>query len=64
MSMIKMISRGHLEIKLVTVTEYAVADGIEKNDSNKSCRDYERLSFGDLDFKLDLKVDLGIDSAS
>jgi len=32
--------------------------------SNKSCRDYEELSFSDLDFEFDLQVDLGIDSAS
>jgi len=30
----------------------------KKNDSNKSCRDHERLSFGDLDFELNLEVDL------
>jgi len=43
----------------VTVTEYAVEDGIEKNDLNKSCRGHEGLSFGDLNFELDFEVDLG-----
>jgi len=54
-----------LEIKLVTITEFTVEDGIEKNDSNKSCRGHEGLSFfGDHDFELDLEVNLGINSAS
>jgi len=57
MSVIKMTSKGHLEIKLVTVIEYAVENSIEKNDSNKNCRDYEGLSFGDLDFQFDLGTD-------
>jgi len=42
----------------VTVTEYAIEDGIEKNYSNKNYRDHEGLSFDDLDFELNLKVDL------
>jgi len=41
MSVVKVTSRAHLEIKLVTVTEYAMEDGIEKIDSNKSCRGHE-----------------------
>jgi len=49
-----------LEVKLVIVTEYAVKDGTEKNDSNKSCKGHEGLSFDDLD----LEVNLDIDSAS
>jgi len=52
-------SRCHLEVELVT--EYAVEDGIEKNDS-KSCRAHEGLSFDDLDFELE--VNLGTNSAS
>jgi len=36
--LIKVTSRGHLEVKLVTVTEYTVEKGIEKNDWNKSYR--------------------------
>jgi len=64
MSVVKMISRSHLEVKLMTVTEYAVEDGIEKNDSYKSCRGHKELSFGDLNFELDLEVDLGTDSVS
>jgi len=43
MSVVKVTSRGHLEVKLVTVTEYAVEDDIEKNDLNESCRSYEEL---------------------
>jgi len=64
MLVVKVTSRDHLEVKLVTVTEYAVEDNIEKNDSNKSCRGYEGLSFSDLDFEFDLEIDLGTDSAS
>jgi len=63
MSVVKVTSRGYLEVKLVTVTEYAMKDNIEKNDSNKSCRG-EGLSFGNIDFELDLEVDLDTDSAS
>jgi len=53
-----------LEVKLVIVTEYAVEDDIEKNDSNKSCTGHEGLSFSDFDFEFDLKVDLDTDSVS
>jgi len=63
MLVVKVASRGYLEIKLVTVIEYAVEDGIEKNDSNKSCRRHEGLSFGNLDFGLDFEVDFGIDKS-
>jgi len=57
MSMVKMVSMDHLEVKLVTVTKYAVEDGIEKNDSNKSCRGHEELSFNDFDFELDFEIE-------
>jgi len=63
--MVKVIFWSHfLEVKLVIVTEYAVKNSIEKNDSNKSCKGQGGLSFGDLDFELDLEVDLDIDSES
>jgi len=64
MSEVKVNSRNRLEVKSVTVTEYVVEDDMEKNNSVKSYRGYERLSFGDLDFELDLKTDLATDSAS
>jgi len=64
MSVIKVTSKEHLEVKLVTVIEYAVKDGIKKNDSTKSCKSHEGLFFGDLDFKLDFQIDLGTDLAS
>jgi len=57
------ISRDYLEVKLMTVTEYAVENGIKKNDSNKNYRGHEGLSF-DLNFELDLEVDLGTDLVS
>jgi len=47
----------------VTITEYAGEDVIEKNDY-KSCRNHEGLAFNDLDFKLDLEIDLAAYSAS
>jgi len=59
---VKVISRGHLEVKLVIAIE--CSRGIEKNYSNESCRGHEGLFFGGLNFKLDLEVNLGIDSAS
>jgi len=46
----------------VTVTDAWRIDGIEKNDSYKSYRGHEGLSFGDLD--LELEVNLDIDSVS
>jgi len=36
MSVVKVTFSGHLEIKLVTVTEYAVKNSIKKNDSIKN----------------------------
>jgi len=39
-------------------------DGIEKNDSNKNCRDHKGLSFRNFDFELNLEIDLGTNSAS
>jgi len=63
-SEIKVNFKGRLEVKSVTVTKYVVEDDMEKNDSNKSCRGLKGLSFDNLDFKLDPKVDSGTDSVS
>jgi len=55
MSVVKLTSKDHLEVKLVTITEYAVKDSIEKNDSNKSCMSHEGLSLVSLTLNLTLK---------